>query len=203
MRYFSVSTVLVLLVLFLAACTNEGIVSHDPAPSEQLAATYTSNTLGQSNRAVTIPFKSDFFSNGVAVPDPDCGAFPPILKNIQDGFGEATHLGRFAFHVTFCQDITDLLDGELTEGESVPYWNAVGTMTAANGDELWITGSGAILPSDHPDYDFEFNDPFEFVGGTGRFEGASGDVVTHSFVDFASGQVDHDWSGTLTLLTGQ
>lgn len=31
-----------------------------------------------------------------------------------------------------------------------------------------------VLPSDHPDCDFEFTDSFEITGGTGRFEGAAG-----------------------------
>jgi len=32
---------------------------------------------------------------------------------------------------------------------------------------LYVEGSGAILPSDHPDCDFEFHDSFSIAGGTG------------------------------------
>lgn len=190
-------------ILLLAGCQGEGVVSPDLASGGDVFATNTAKALGQSNGAVTVPFRASFYSIGGAESDPSCGDdFPRFSKNTQDGDGEATHLGRFSFHATFCQDIADVLDdGQLTEEESVPYWNGIATLTAANGDELWITVAGAIVLSDHPDYDVEFHDPFEFVGGTGRFEGASGNGVTDSYG--VAGRVEHDWSGTLTLLPGK
>jgi hypothetical protein len=75
--------------------------------------------------------------------------------------------------------------------------------TAANGDELWTSGGGEIEPTDKPGYAFEFLDPFEFEGGTGRFEGASGSGVTESYVPASGGPVDHYWSGTLVLPKGK
>ena len=45
------------------------------------------------------------------------------------------------------------MDGQLTAGESSPYTDGQSTFTAADGDELWITGEGAIVPSENPDYD--------------------------------------------------
>lgn len=152
---------------------------------------------------VEIPFKAAFFTQNPGIgflPDPRCEE--PRLLETQVGEGEATYLGRFDAHFTFCIDISELLPsddtpGVLTEGESAPYNNSEVTFTAANGDKLYIDISGAVLPSSDPNFDLMFMDPFEFIGGTGRFEGAWGGGVTNSFVK--SGLVSHDWIGTLVL----
>jgi hypothetical protein len=120
------------------------------------------------------------------------------------GGGVATLLGRFSTRITFCMDATDVLDdGQLTEGESLPYVDGVGTLIAANGDELYIEISGAVLPSSDPEFDLEFQDRFRFTGGTGRFAGAAGEGVTRSFVDQAADRTQHLWTGTLIRAPGR
>ena len=151
-----------------------------------------------------LPFRASAYTGlqGLA-PDPACGA-PPWLLNTQAGEGEATHLGRFQVTFTFCIDATDLLDdGMLTEGESVPYTDGVGTITAANGDILYLAISGVIHPSADPDYDFEFEDAFTVEGGTGRFDGAAGGGTALGKVVQATNITDHSWSGTLVLERGR
>lgn len=188
------------LVLMSGAC--DGPLSPAPPGSPADAAISASRA---ADGTVTAPFEASFHTDLVSIaPDASCGA-PPRLLNTQEGFGEATHLGRFSVRITFCFDPSELLDdGQLTEGESLPYDNGIGTLVAANGDELHITIAGAVLPSDHPDFDFEFADPFAIVGGTGRFEGASGGGVTNSLVDFGSqpSRTVHEWRGTLTVRPG-
>ncbi|MDR8390806.1 hypothetical protein NC796_06640 [Aliifodinibius sp. S!AR15-10] len=156
----------------------------------------------------TVPFKANFFTvlnEEEVVANPDACDTPPFTAyNVQDGSGEATHLGRFTTHITFCGDITELLPGDdspgvLEPGESLPYDSGVGSFIASNGDKLYFTASGEVLPSDHPDYDFEFHDVFIFTGGTGRFAGAKGRGMMDSFVDLATDRTDHRWTGTLKL----
>ncbi len=48
--------------------------------------------------------------------------------------------------------------------------NVIATFTAANGDELWFEGDGTFDFSNPP----EMMGIWEFVGGTGRFENATG-----------------------------
>lgn len=82
------------------------------------------------------------------------------------GSGRMSHLGRVTFQVTHC---TFAGEGRFAEGEL--------TITAANGDQLFLEhsgtfelvldGSGTVVGSD-VDLDWVI------VGGTGRFAGASG-----------------------------
>lgn len=161
--------------------------------------------LGREGSAVRLPFKARFHTDLVSnVPDPACGDFPRLL-NTQEGWGEATHLGRFTVRITFCIDATDILDdGQLTAGESLPYDGGAGALVAANGDSLFITIAGAVVPTDDPVFEFAFTDPFQFGGGTGRFAGASGHGTTDSLVDFdgVPSRTQHDWSGSLILPRG-
>jgi hypothetical protein len=189
----------IIVVLAPAACDApvgpEVEVAHAPAAHA---------TFGHADGTVATPFRANLFTllEGV-VPDPACGDFPRLL-NTQVGEGVSTRLGRFSIRITFCFDVTDLPDdGVLGPGESLPYDNGFGILTAANGDRLHMEVSGAVLPSSHPDYDFEFHDPFTFVGGTGRFTGATGQGVTASFVDRSADRTDHEWFGILVLPRGR
>lgn len=155
-------------------------------------------------------FEASFFTDIVInSEDPDdpeasgplkggCTEEPFTFFNVQEGSGQATHLDNLFTRITFCVDTADLQDdGTLTGDESTPYNNGQGIFKDANGDELHFTIEGAVLPSDHPDYDFEFQDPFTFTGGTGRFAGASGSGTTDSFVNHSTNRTDHTWNATL------
>lgn len=136
-------------------------------------------------------------------PDPSCGE-PPRLLNQQVGGGVATDLGRFTVRFRFCVDATDLLDdGQLTEGESIPYDQGRGVFTAANGDELYVAVEGVVLPSGDPAFAFRFQDAFEFDGGTGRFEGARGRGMNDSYVTQDPERTTHRWMGRLVLPRGR
>ena len=175
----------------------------DPVAPEPVVA---SDLAIAAARAVSpgVPFKGKGFTTLESLaPDPSCGA-PPRFLNQQVGEGTATHLGAFTVHFRFCVDATDLLDdGQLTEGESIPYDQGLGVFVAANGDELYMKVEGEVLPSQDPDFDFQFQDSFEFDGGTGRFEGASGQGMNDSYVTQAPERTTHAWSGRLILPRGR
>jgi hypothetical protein len=75
-----------------------------------------------------------------------------------------------------------------------------GSFVAENGDELFITGGGQVVPTTKEGYDLEFKDPFSITGGTGQFAGASGSGVTESYVNMTTGITDHIWTGTITTI---
>jgi hypothetical protein len=83
------------------------------------------------------------------------------IEAIATGSGTATHLGRW----TVAGTVKYTLDnGVLRSGGE-------GTFTAANGDKLQFQIDGILDPIAGVDQGV-----FHFVGGTGRFEGASGTV---------------------------
>jgi hypothetical protein len=106
---------------------------------------------------VTVPFKTEFIYIYKSLNDevPPCSAETPT-RVIADGFGTATHLGKFTTHADFCVSMT-------APGFEVPFTSFIST----NGDELWLTTW--CESADEP-----WNAPFLFIGGTGRFKGASG-----------------------------
>ena len=165
---------------------------------------------------VTVPFKSNFYTEQEGKIDMDACVGGFLGLNTQVGSGEATHLGRFTTKMEFCMNFTVVLDADgnpITDGNgnTIPdpdngfgeysVDEGKGKFFAANGDELWFTVSGKVIlyaPGTHPFYIANFDDPFTFTGGTGRFEGATGGGHTNSFTNFA--HTDHNWTGTITLL---
>ena len=155
----------------------------------------TTLTKSPNDGMVTVPFRAEFFTLGeigADAPNVDCGA--DLVEDVHQGRGEATHLGRFSIYGAHCLELT-------IPPEPLPYSSGFFTLTAANGDELWIETSGVVVPSDDSNYAFEFSDPCEFVGGTGRFEGTRGTGTCSGKV--GAGRVDHVWSGELTVPRGK
>jgi len=88
-----------------------------------------------------------------------------LIGGIPTGSGTATHLGQWTVSgkVAYTPDANGVLH---SSGEA--------TLTAANGDKLLIQIDGILDPVAAVD-----QGTFYFVGGTGRFEGASGSSNFH------------------------
>ena len=113
--------------------------------------------------AVERPFALN--GSGVATLVTDESGRP--VSAIATASGTATHLGRWTVsgNVTYTPD-----------NDGVLHSSVAGTLIAANGDKLFFDINGILDPVAGID-----QGTFRFVGGTGRFEGASGDsnfVVT-------------------------
>jgi len=149
---------------------------------------------------VTLPFKADFTVwDKSDYTDLSCGE-PPVYSLTMEGNGNATLLGSLTTRMTFC----------CNTGTGY-YYNTTGSLVAANGDELFISiPVGYIVPNEESNsayYQERFNDEIFFVGGTGRFKGATGKGWTHSYVHNPDGTIPDDvWhtdfftTGTITML---
>lgn len=139
----------------------------------------------------TIPLKGQFFTDRVQdeFPAPErCGPFDPEngqfnLLNLQAGSGHLRGVGPVQVNFEFCVDVADFFDDDPGLQTGIPYFNGTGTFTARNGDQLFSTAEGIVLPSDDPQFDFEFHDTQTFTGGTGRFADISGFYTFNSKVD--------------------
>jgi hypothetical protein len=110
--------------------------------------------------AHAVPFKGDAEEQAIsAVPVDEDHVFVTTV-----GGGNATHLGRFTFVSPHLSGLSDFsIDGDQF-------------IIAANGDELHATLAGNLHPFVAPDgHVFLVGDiPATIVGGTGRFDGATG-----------------------------
>ena len=195
MKLFMKTGIAFIAMLFMLSCTNTA----DDTTTDFDLDNIESKNFNAKNQAVTVPFKSSFYTEQEGDLDPEGCEGDGIVLNTQVGGGNGTHIGKFTAQMDFCMNINEGPD-------FAAYWGGDGVFIAANGDELYITVSGQVLMygegEEHdPFYVAYFDDEFEFVGGTGRFVGATGGGMTNSFTNFA--HTDHNWTGTLTLLPGK
>lgn len=155
---------------------------------------------------VEIPFKANFTVwNHTDPRDRSCGE-KPIFKITMIGEGVVTHLGKINTTMTFCNNTS-----------TGYYWNTDIVFIAANGDELYASiPEGRVIPNEEENsnyYSKRFNDDMYFTGGTGRFEGATGNALTHAYVHLPTDEYMHKgdkiWhtdffsTGTLILIKGK
>lgn len=140
------------------------------------------------------PFEADFTGTYTAVyPDSVlCG--PGSMHIIVDFSGENELLGSFTGNFDFCADSLGYYPG--------PRMGAY--LVAENGDTLLISCAGQVLQGrqdDHPEYVVSYwRDPFKILGGTGKFEGATGSGMTDDYNSNQDQNSHHRWKGTITLL---
>ncbi len=124
-----------------------------------------SEVVAKSSRKVHRPIK--LTGEGAFSITLNTSACPGLAQLTIDGGGQATHLGNFEVSLIWCTD-------------RVSYNSATGTMVAANGDELRFN-----LIEYGMDAEGEWA-TYEFDGGTGRFDGASGELherIYSTFID--------------------
>jgi len=147
---------------------------------------------------VSVPFKADLSVwDHSDYTDPSCGGFP-VLFLTMEGSGNITHLGKMTTKMTFCNNTS-----------TGYYYDTDVIFIAANGDELYASiPEGQIVPNEEDNstyYVAKFNDPMYFTGGTGRFEGASGEALTNAYVHAGTDEWRTDFfsTGTLILVKGK
>lgn len=185
------------IFLCLALCLSLSFACTDL--SEDLSGDLKSGHLGSSKdgdvKMVTVPFKAHFL--GTYMPLGDKCATNVIV----DGVGEGTHVGESTVHFDFC------ILGASAGGDSIFYGNTFAYIVADNGDSLFISVEGAVVSpplEDHPDYVVNYwRDPFVILGGTGRFEGATGGGMSDDYNSTEDPYSHHHWEGTITMVKGK
>ena len=111
--------------------------------------------------------------------------FPTAFIDLT-GTGNATHLGWFTYN----------LEAEL----NLPTRSATAsaTLLAADGSTLFLEGSGQGSPTDVPGV-ASIVETFTITGGTGRFEGATGNVTVERLVNQATLTSSGTISGTIVV----
>lgn len=131
---------------------------------------------GSQKNPVERPLKGYGYATGVFTLD-ETGAF---IAYEAVGGGNLTHLGRISVHMV----------GEANEAGVM---ELLGTVTAANGDELRYALSGPGGPADIVD--------IVFIGGTGRFEHATGTATQDIDAVWTPGPAENQLTVEMTVYT--
>lgn len=102
------------------------------------------------------------------------------------GSGNATQLGRFTYSLQAVLHIPTLSA------------TATATIVAADGSSLFAAGSGQGTPTASPGI-ISIVETLTITGGTGRFEGASGNITIQRLVNRATLASSGTISGTIIL----
>ena len=147
-------------------------------------------------KMVTLPFKADCtgeykYIGPDTLPEPKCTGSLSLWRAIVDAKGTGTPMGDFTVHFDFC-------------GDSLSnYGNMYAYILDKNNDTLFINGSGRVFDGrldEHPAIVTSYwRDTIRFVGGTGKFKGATGSVVGDDYNSSEDPFSHHHWVGTITM----
>ena len=147
------------------------------------------------SRTETLPFEADFTGTYTAiyVDSVTCGP-GPWMRVIVNCTGECNVLGTFTTHFDFCADSAGYYPGQQMGAH----------MIADNGDTLFVECAGQVLEGrqeDHPEHVVSYwKDPFKILGGSGKFEGSTGEGMTDDYNSNLDQNSHHHWTGTITLV---
>lgn len=155
---------LVSFVLFTFSCTQESVL--EPSDGLEVYAVKSSNAK-KATRAIKGRLNNDATTSDIP-PNMDCG-FPLSANDI---FGNMTHIGKIQ-PMSFGIPTSCAFGEEPGTLETTYNVNYIG----AHGDEIWTVESPTIICFDEACFTGTFVGTIEIVGGTGRFEGATGSMV--------------------------
>lgn len=142
----------------------------------------------------TKSFDADFTGTYTAFYPDSLVCGPGSMRVIVDFKGKNELLGEFTGHFDFCSDGQGHYPGARMEAY----------MLAENKDTLYISCAGQVMEGrqdDHPEYVVSYwRDPFEILGGTGKFEGATGSGMTDDYNSNQDQNSHHSWKGSITLI---
>ena len=154
------------LLLFLAAC-----VEDVPTPADVPDGSAAIDVRGKES--VTLPMKGWVEESIITGEMKDCECDPPCpgLSIPAGGWmrGHATHLGKFnVMESTWEHGSCNLV------GNKIVITGSNGIFCGANGDQIWWEGDYEVF------FTGAYTADLDIVGGTGKFEGAFGNVKGYS-----------------------
>lgn len=150
----------------------------------------------RSAKMLTLPFTADALGEYLYVgpdtlPGPKCTGDLSAWRAIVEAKGSGEPVGDFTIHFDFCGDA----DGN--------YGNLYSYMLTGTGDTLYLEGSGKVMDGrldEHPEFVTSYwKDTFRITGGSGKYKGAEGNLVSDDYNSSEDLFSHHHWSGTITM----
>jgi hypothetical protein len=182
--------------VLVAGCSRES-----PSGPEDTAAVVESDIGTPVTSGARAPSRAWHIRAGVAT-TPAAAPAGCLLYFTSVITGHATHLGAFSGEGSTC--ITGLIqpdpDPPFVPAGPGPYFTAAfvnpsWTLTASNGDQLFIENYDAVAVISLVDNSLRAEGRMRIVGGTGRFAGATGEALVGAVNDDGQGPDDFSGSG--------
>lgn len=147
-----------------------------------------------SNQTLVIPVNAYFnttFSRNI-IPDGHTDLKGKVFQLAQTGTGTDTEIGYFRVSLTCYWSITDCVPGR-----------SGGILTDGMGNTLFIKCTECLstgeLTADYPTDQKHLTGKFEFIGGSGLYEGATGEGTIDAYVTNNGNvaAISHHWKGYL------
>jgi len=179
----------------LAGCEKTDAFTDDETPE-----------LKKAQVEVTVPFEVNLLGEiaDLIFDDPECleGGFP--VRAVVETSGNATHMGKVTLTFNFC---TGGAPDPAIPNSVYTFAASSFELTGANGDKLFLYnegGAGILGTNEHPDYVTDYWKSVAVItGGTGRFEGASGELQMDDYCTSVDDYTRHHWTGEITLIKGK
>jgi hypothetical protein len=135
----------------------------------------------------------DSYGDPMATPACPAGT---AWRYFAEGQGTFTHLGAMQTSMPHCTALTEFVGGDPTAGT---FGSGRITLTAANGDELWLSQWGTWQIEMTATGPLSMVDLYwTAVGGTGRFASATGDGTGVAVSDIVANTTVGTFTGTIT-----
>jgi hypothetical protein len=164
--------ILVVLPIFAASCSDVTTLEPDLSMSPEIALAGTANSMGRTVKPVPLRGGGTWEWDGVLhAPGERCSNAGGMAEAHFTGSMHVTHLGLSDWSAVQCYNFL----------VSPPQVFTRETFTAANGDQLILFEDETPLDQVPAGYDWGFD--FIVEGGSGRFEGATGEGVALGTVE--------------------
>ncbi len=185
-------TIITLVVTFLAACSKDD-TELNPGSSTQNATPNSEKVLQTRTFRATINAAANPNS-----PPTSCSGVIPFAAPDFILSGSGIHLGQMDAQTSSLHHIS--CDVDVTT--SLLTTSVNGQLAAANGDLIYYEGNDVVnvaaLLTQNPVLTGAITGTWNIIGGTGRFQGASGTLTIDGIVDFVTFSFNCECVGTIT-----
>ena len=181
MTFTSFTLMMICLALSIYSCKNSSTKSNNRADNPKIVSeTFDAEFVGTYD-----------YVGPDTLENPKCTDSLSAWRAIVDCKGTSDILGDIRVHFDFCGD------------EKGNYGNTYAYIVDKSNDTLFISLEGKVIEgktNEHPAFVVSYwKDDFEILGGTGKFDGSTGNGKTDDYNSSEDPNSHHHWTGVLTL----